>query len=328
MSHIRHILVAVKDPGAPTLPGVAKAAQLARAFDAELILFQAVPTPPGVTVEASCLSQGQSDLGRCTLENQQQALQRVAHRLRHGRITVSVSPQWGHRAYAGILREAARVRADLIVVEAHPRGHHAAGLLHLTDWELLQHSPVPVLLVKQPNRYRRPRVLVALDPDHTFGKPLCLDAEILAAGSDITRALQGTLHAVHAYAPVQPAVVSQGATAAAIADVRRENEAAAVEKLAVAVRGAGIPTAHQHVVGRHVPDAIAEVASRSRSALVVLGAMARTGLTRLLIGNTAERVLDQLSCDVLIVKPSRHVTRHQRGGAGEQPVASAVIPPV
>jgi hypothetical protein len=28
------------------------------------------------------------------------------------------------------------------------------------------------------------------------------------------------------------------------------------------------------------------------------------GLKRLLIGNTAERVLDHLSCDVLLVKPS------------------------
>jgi len=34
-----------------------------------------------------------------------------------------------------------------------------------------------------------------------------------------------------------------------------------------------------------------------------MGAVSRSALARLLIGNTAERVLDKLSCDVLIVKP-------------------------
>jgi universal stress protein E len=34
-----------------------------------------------------------------------------------------------------------------------------------------------------------------------------------------------------------------------------------------------------------------------------MGAVSRSALRRLLIGNTAERVLDELGCDVLIVKP-------------------------
>jgi universal stress protein E len=34
-----------------------------------------------------------------------------------------------------------------------------------------------------------------------------------------------------------------------------------------------------------------------------MGAVSRSRLERLLIGNTAEHVLDELDCDVLIVKP-------------------------
>jgi universal stress protein E len=33
-----------------------------------------------------------------------------------------------------------------------------------------------------------------------------------------------------------------------------------------------------------------------------MGAVSRSGLERLLIGNAAQRVLDELKCDVLIVK--------------------------
>jgi universal stress protein E len=37
-----------------------------------------------------------------------------------------------------------------------------------------------------------------------------------------------------------------------------------------------------------------------------MGAMSRSGLKRIFIGNTAEKVLDSLQCDVLIVRsPSR-----------------------
>ncbi|HSG66502.1 MAG TPA: universal stress protein [Gammaproteobacteria bacterium] len=37
--------------------------------------------------------------------------------------------------------------------------------------------------------------------------------------------------------------------------------------------------------------------------VVVMGTVSRSNIKRLLIGNTAERVLDRLPCDLLIVKP-------------------------
>ena len=40
-----------------------------------------------------------------------------------------------------------------------------------------------------------------------------------------------------------------------------------------------------------------------------MGAVSRSGLKRVFIGNTAERVLDDLPCDVLVVKPARSVSR-------------------
>jgi hypothetical protein len=40
-----------------------------------------------------------------------------------------------------------------------------------------------------------------------------------------------------------------------------------------------------------------------------MGAISRRGLQRLFIGNTAERMLDHLDCDVLVVKPAGFHTR-------------------
>src|SRR5215469_6837664 len=256
MDPVCSILVAVKDPAARSQRGVAKAAQLARALGAELTLFHAVPTPLALTEDMS----GLTAPDHSTLGYEGDLLERIARPLRRRGLRVSITVQWDHPAYAAILRAATQVHADLIVAEAHPRGHHGAALLRLTDWELVRHSPVPVLVVKRPELYRRPTVLVALDPDHTFDKPQRLDHEILALGSTLTRALHGTLHAVHAYEPVGPRVVSEGSPSArAVALTQRENETSAAQKLAAAVRGVDIRKANQHVVGRHVPDAIEQV---------------------------------------------------------------------
>jgi universal stress protein E len=40
-----------------------------------------------------------------------------------------------------------------------------------------------------------------------------------------------------------------------------------------------------------------------------MGAISRSGLKRLFIGNTAERILDDLTCDVLVVKPRGFVSK-------------------
>jgi len=42
--------------------------------------------------------------------------------------------------------------------------------------------------------------------------------------------------------------------------------------------------------------------------LIVMGTVSRTGLTGFLIGNTAEKVLRQADCSVLVVKPDKFVT--------------------
>jgi universal stress protein E len=69
-------------------------------------------------------------------------------------------------------------------------------------------------------------------------------------------------------------------------------------------------------VGRPPIEGIPAAAHQTGCAIVVMGAVSRSGLKRFFIGNTAERVLDALKCDVLVVKPARfasHVARARRG---------------
>jgi nucleotide-binding universal stress UspA family protein len=54
--------------------------------------------------------------------------------------------------------------------------------------------------------------------------------------------------------------------------------------------------------------AIPELAKELQVDCVVMGTVARTGVSGLFMGNTAETILDQLECSVLAIKPPGFVT--------------------
>lgn len=315
MRPIRRILVAVKDPRARSLRAVNKAVQLARAFGAPLELFHAIDTPIYVDfIRGDGAKRLQSEWQTQGL----QQLERIAAPLRRGGLKVTTAVEWDYPIYESIIRRANRIRADLIVAERHGGRHFAPSLLQITDWELLRLSPVPVLLVKTSRPYRQPVVLAAVDPMHAFAKPAKLDDEILRVGDAVTRALRGTLHAVHAYAPPMPiGTLPDALTVSAIpAETQAKGAAHARAAFDRALRATGIPRARRHLISRMPIDAIQNVARRIRSAIVVTGAVSRSGLKRAFIGNTAEILLDQLPRDLLVVKPRGFANRVPRARRG------------
>lgn len=289
MHPIRRILVAVKDPSAERLPAVSKAIQLARALGAELELFHAIASP--VYVDMLALTESRpEEVERDELTQYRQRLERIAARARLHTASVSVAAAWDYPVYEAIVRRAAEIGADLVVAEQHPGRHHAAGVLSLADWELLRLCPVPVLLVKRSRPYHAPTVLTAVDPDHAGGKTAQLDEAILAAGALVAGGLRGELHVVHACPPGPGA---EGVPAALDTTL-----------FARGLRLGDVPPEHRHLLAGDPRDVIPQIARDVGADIVVAGALSRSGLKRLLIGNTAERLLDELSCDLLIVKPA------------------------
>jgi universal stress protein E len=306
MRSIRRILVAVKDPQAKSLPAVAKATQLARALGAELELFHGIDS----SIYFDTLDGTQQSPKQVEDEERKQVLQqleRIAARVhRHG-VKVTSAAEWDYPVYESIVRRASRIGADLIVAERHAGRHTLQSLLRLTDWELLRLSPVPVLLVKRSQPYHRPTVLAAVDPTHAFAKPAKLDQEILAVSSLVSHALRGRLHAVHAYSPMQPGM--SAGTPEAAKRIQRANATLAKASFDRVLRSVDVPSARRHLIAGHPIDAVRNVARESHCSIVVMGAISRSGLKRVFIGNTAEQLLDRLPCDLLIVKPAEFVSR-------------------
>jgi universal stress protein E len=315
MQGIRRVLVAVKNPGRRTSAAIAKGAQLAKASGASLELFHALATP----IQLDALTYAGRELKDAERKIRARALaelERTATRLRGAGIRVTAAAEWDFPVYEAVVRRALRTRADLIVAEPHAGRRLAPWLLHLNDWELLRLSPAPVLLVKKGGRYRHPAVLAALDPLHAFAKTASLDREILAVAGSLSKSLHGRLHAMHAYIPVPSVGLAGYVMSGTVGRVEAEYQTLARRGFERALRKSKIPAARQHLVRQIPVEAIPAVARRVRAQIVAMGAVSRSGLRRVFIGNTAERVLDELPCDVLVVKPPRFrspVARARRG---------------
>jgi len=323
MKPIRRVLVGVKNPAGRSSPAVAKAARLAEAFGAELTLFHALAMPvaadPYLYVDG-----GLEQFERRTRERAVEKLERMAEGLRGKTLEVRADADWDYPVHEAIIRHARRIKADLVVAEAHAGRRLAPWLLHLTDWELLRTCPVPVLIVKSPRMWKRLRVLAAIDPLHAFAKPAGLDAEVLEAGAQVADALRGALHALHTYTRFPTQII--GASPSVLAEIATATETQAQRAFDRALRKTRIPRTRRHLRLGHAAEAIPRAARSLRAGIVVMGAVSRSALRRLLIGNTAERILGDLSCDVLVVKPARFVTRVSRTRRGVRYTVSTAVP--
>ena len=302
MRPISRILVPVRN-FSPRSAHIDKAAQLAGVFGAKLELFHDIADPfivddalrrPGFTFRRL-----KADLRQIAIE----ALERLAAPLRSGGVEVSTSAVWDYPPHEAILRRASAIGADLIVAPRRAR-HRLAALLGYTDWELMRLSPMPVLLVKTSARYRRPSLLAAIDPTHAHAKPSALDQRILDYAAEVSEALHGTLNVVHAYRPhpLPPALTFDTRQRKQLLAEYASEAKAVLDK---ALAKATVPPSRRHLVAGDPAAAIPAVARKTRSAIVVMGAVSRSALKRVFIGSTAERVMDELRCDLLIVKPAK-----------------------
>jgi universal stress protein E len=326
MRPVRRILVAVKEPGARSQPAVAKAAQLARAFGAKIELFHAIASPVFMdTLAAQHLDL--ADLQREQREAMTAQLERVAARLRRHKVEVATCVEWDYPIYEAIVRRATAIGAGLIVAERHGGARHAKWLLSFTDFELLRLAACPVLIVKTSRLYHRPTVLAAIDPTHAYAKPARLDDQILGAGARLTEALHGELHAMYAYLPMPVMPIGMTGNGYAVAAQLEAGATRAAQNVFErALRKQSIGARQRHIVHGHPVDAIPATARAARASLVIMGAVSRSGLKRLFIGNTAEQVLDALPCDVLVVKPLRFRTRVAASRRGVRLLATPIVP--
>lgn len=305
MKKLRRILVAISDLHHTHGGVLRRAAALAHATGAQVELFHAVTAPVTQSRRVGRRLMPLQLTSEESLVSAQKDLERIARsKLLEGCRVQSVALV-GKPAHEAIVRRALATHADLIINGTRARGLADRLVLRHTDWELVRHSPVPLLLVKSDRLAAKAVVLAAIDPLHANAKPARLDSQILDVASGIATVLKGTLHAVHVYMPLS-VMLAAGIGEPIMWNTTQldANYAQRVTReFARALRSTRIPVSRRHLRVGLAASELAACAARIRATLVVMGGVSRSRLERLFIGSTAEHVLDQLACDVLIVKP-------------------------
>jgi len=301
MNSIQSILVIV-DPTVQQQPAVAKGALLAQKLSARLDLFVCDTQ----AARNTRLAQRLWESPRAPQEQLGPWLDSIAASLRDGGLEVTTEILSADPLHSVLLDRVKHTCAGLVIKDTH---HHTAAqrtFLTNTDWELIRGCPVPLLLVKPAPWSAAHRIGAALDPGHMDDKPRLLDRCILEVASRLAQALGGEVHAIHSYIP---AAMVAGATLAVPpvvidipVEVLEEERNTRLAELTELTSDYRLPAENIHLETGSVNEVLCRLARQAEIDIMAMGAISRRGLKRMLIGSTAEDVLEHLPCDLLVVK--------------------------
>lgn len=308
----KSILVAISDPHRRQQVALAKAAALAERSGARLTLFNAfmIPPPPSGATQTSS-----AQIIRAACEEREQRLEQLSRPLRKRGIDVTHKAVWDFPAHEAIVRQVLSAKPDLVVADSSRHVRLVRMVLANTDWELIRTCPCPVWFARSPSLPKAMNVLVAVDPRHAHAKPSQLDDRLLAAARQSVAQLGGKINLAHAYElPMQaaPALIMEPIRLPiSPARARRfeQDTRRLVQRLAKKHR---VDASRQFIAAGDAAHVLPELAADLHADLLVMGAVSRSRLRAPFIGNTAEKVIDHVDCDVLIVKPAGFKTTVQR----------------
>jgi len=313
MKRFKNILY-VNEPTIDQASAVARAVSLAENNQANLTLVDVIPPqlvtagdvlPPGGSISEEQRAALESD-HRKALES---LTQPFSERL-HIRLEVVVG-----KTYLEAIRSVLKNGYDLLIKPVKTP-NWTDRLFGSEDLQLLRKCPCPVWLMKASEKLNYDSILAAVDFDQTDLNPSenNLNREILELAASLALSDSASLHIAHAWdALAKKTILSRGDLSPEglvnYATKEHERHRKELSLLAEQLQGWIGKKAYDYLSpGFHLPEGpakkvIAPLSEKLEADLVVMGTVARTGISGLIIGNTAEALLDQLTCSVLAIKP-------------------------
>jgi len=314
MAGFRNILcmLAPEEANRPTLE---RAVSLALSNQARLTVVDVIaPLPAGLRLPGANLARATLETGIAAERLQALKAFTAAEAARveiHDEVLVGTP-------FIEVIGKILRDGHDLLIKPAMSPGL-AARLFGSGDMHLLRKCPCPVWITRggEPRTYRSILAAIDFDADAPGADP-GLNRQILHLASWLSAADGATLHVAHAWDAPGEATVRAWANSPAAAEGYVEGERARHQAALDSIGGklrkqlgdeAWSFLAPRFYLRQGLPaEIIPKLAEDLQVDLVVMGTIARTGISGLIIGNTAENILEQLGCAVLAVKPDGFVS--------------------
>jgi nucleotide-binding universal stress UspA family protein len=221
-----------------------------------------------------------------------------------------VKVTWG-TPFLEVIREVQRHRFDLVMVNARAVGTLRGSLFGHMTMRLMRKCPCPVWAVKTGTRAPANRVLAAIAAPES-AEAAKLNDKIVELASSVAQQENSELHLVHAWDVFAEGILRgrAGVKDADLDAMTRQARLAGKKVLLdlVSRHGLSIPPERIHLVKGSAAAVIPRLVLRKKIDVLVMGTVCRTGVAGFLMGNTAERVLGNVKCSVLTLKPDGFVT--------------------
>ena len=299
-------ILAVIEPDIHPYEVVERAAWLARLYGCRLDLLLCDPDI-GPLHAGWFLSNEAKEIGESIASAQHEMIEELADNVRDTEIEVGTGIIEQRPMADAIVHEVIERQPRMLVKGTHYHSAAERAIFVDTDWQLVRACPCPLYLVKPTEVRDNPVVVAAVDPTHKHDKPAALDREIMRWAQDLTERTDGDLHMIHTYQRLTGVGREATRTFKPIKipldeldeRIRKDHR----EKLDELASEFGIDAEHTHQLPGNSRELLPAFARTRGAGVVVMGGLARWSLKRAVVGSTAERVLDHLPCDVLIVRP-------------------------
>ena len=297
------------------------ALDLANRNDGQVDLITVLEPPPAVfTSNVSILLRSR------WVKESEQALKQLAQSANpDGNLKTKVL---AGRPHIQTIREVLRNDYDLVIKPIGPSGF-LDRFLGRFDMRLLRHCPCPVWLSKGEAYGAFDQILAAVDAEfeaYGGGKADTEEAEdalnrqILEMAFSLAADSKAWLHVGHAWYPPFLSMYSRARANipkkeidAYVHTIEREHTKWLKRLMKRATKWVGQDAATKVRLSTHLRQGdggteIPKLISEFKIDLLVMGTVARTGVSGLVMGNTAETILDQVTCSLLAVKPPGFVS--------------------
>jgi nucleotide-binding universal stress UspA family protein len=320
MKSFNSILYVVENPAEESSAAVARAVSLAENNQARLTVLHVAEEPRlGPFAGSVKMEELMSRLRR-------QATEQLSDKIRStgNKTDIVVDVRFG-TVFVEVVREVLRNKHDLVIKTVGEGGAHSF-LFGGTDQHLLRKCPCPVWVMvgETSENYRHILAAVDFDPweedDRENSVEDALNRQIIDFATSLAASDFAQLHVVHAWESITDNMIrafssdmSEKEIAASREKERRKHQSR-LDLLDNRIREQFGGDAYRYLSPRFhfregAPrDVVPAFATELEVDLVVMGTVSRTGIPGLLIGNTAEVILNNLECSVLAVKPEGFVT--------------------
>lgn len=236
-------------------------------------------------------------------------LETKAAPLRAQGLDVQTAAVYDNPRHEAVARRALASKAALVVMRTHYHEWLARATLSAADWQLIRICPPPLLLVKGGEWPDAPKLLAAVDPSHRGDRHARLDHAILDLAERLAAALgaeTSVAHCVFSMASLESTAamaMMPGAFGTSLDGYAGDLAKHLRESVLRLLEGRAIPAANMRIAEGRPEKELPRLVDELGMQLLITGGISRSRLEQVFIGGTAERLLDRVNCDLLVVKP-------------------------